>query len=391
MKKTLIALAALASTAAFAQSSVTISGRIDLGHANLKTTTTPTEGGAATLASTVKGSSLSGDQHGRTTSRLTFSGVEDLGGGLKAAFNYEVRLNPDNTGDGNGMGGTRNAFLNLSGGFGSVTVGTFLNSVDTLRGYSAGTYSAAGGDFLPDHGGLSGRSTNAIAYRSPSFGGAVVAVGVFSENSETQNSTGVVTANAKTQGTSLAVSYNAGPISAHAVTASAKGRTLAAAVAANVPGTVGFDATKAATFGSAAVDTDAKQTTSGFAVSYDIGMAKPYFAMETGKTTPAVSAVSTNTKYNAWELGATFPMGAFTPYVLIGQGKIKGLNAGVENSQRKTSAFQVGTTYALSKRTYVYGAVGQQKDTQQLNAATLPANRTAKKESGYKLGLVHSF
>jgi len=84
-------------------------------------------------------------------------------------------------------------------------------------------------------------------------------------------------------------------------------------------------------------------------------------------------------------------MGAFTPYVLFGNGKIKGHANNVLNNERKTSAFQVGTTYALSKRTYVYGAVGQQKNTQQLNAATAAANRTAIKESGYKLGLVHSF
>jgi predicted porin len=361
MKKTLIALAALASTAAFAQSSVTISGRIDLGHANLKTTTTPTEGGAAALGQTVKSSSLAGDEHGRTTSRLTFSGVEDLGGGLKASFNYETRLNPDNTAAA-GMDRTRNMFLNLSGGFGGVTIGTFLNSVDTLRGYSAGTYSAAGGDFLPDHGGLSGRSTNAIAYRSPSFGGVVVAVGLTNES--TQTTVGTVTTDAKTSGNSVAATYSAGPLSVHAVAASAK-RT--------------------------ATPVTGKQSTNGVAVSYDIGMAKPYFMIETGKATADTTASGTNTKYSAWELGATFPMGAFTPYVLFGNGKIKGQTNNVLDNERKTSAFQVGTTYALSKRTYVYGAVGQQKNTQQLNAATAAANRTAIKESGYKLGLVHSF
>ncbi len=382
MKKTLIALAALASTAAFAQSSVTISGRIDLGHANLKTTNTT--GGVTT--STVKNAQLAGDEQGRTTSRLTFSGVEDLGGGLKASFNYETRLTPDNTAT-PGMDRTRNMFLNLSGGFGGVTVGTFLNSVDTLRGYSASTYSAPGGDFLADHAGLSGRSTNAIAYRSPDFGGVVVAVGLTNQDAKTTNAAGVVTTQGKTTGNSVAATYNAGPLSVHGVVASAKGVVKSPAVAL----TQGNDATGVpGTPAVAAVDTTGKQSTNGLAVSYDLGMAKPYFALETGKTTPSTAAAGTNTKYNAWELGATFPMGAFTPYVVVGQGKIKGNTAGVASASNKTSAFQVGTTYALSKRTYVYGAVGQQTNTQDL-ARIAVANRTAVKESGYKLGLVHQF
>ena len=357
MKKTLIALAALASTAAFAQSSVTISGRIDLGHANIKTTETT----GTVTDRTVKASSLAGDQHGRTTSRLTFSGVEDLGGGLKASFNYETRLNPDNTAAA-GLDRTRNMFLNLSGGFGGVTVGTFLNSVDTLRGYSASTYSAPGGDFLANHAGLSGRSTNSIAYRSPSFGGVVVAVGLTNESTKT--TVGTVTTTAKTSGNSVAATYNAGPLSVHAVAASAK---------------------------QTATPVTGKQTTNGFAVSYDIGMAKPYFQYETGKTTPSTAVAGTNTKYNAWELGSTFPMGAFTPYVTLGQGKIKDATNGVAVvDTAKTSAFQVGTTYALSKRTYVYGAVGQFK-VKETTSNVAAALREASKTSGYKLGLVHQF
>ncbi len=357
MKKTLIALAALASTAAFAQSSVTISGRIDLGHANIKTTTTT----GTVTNSTVKASQLAGDEQGRTTSRLTFSGVEDLGGGLKASFNYETRLTPDNTAT-PGMDRTRNMFLNLSGGFGGVTIGTFLNSVDTLRGYSASTYSAPGGDFLADHAGLSGRSTNAVAYRSPSFGGVVVAVGL--TNQSTKTTVGAATTDAKTSGNSVAATYNAGPLSVHAVAASAK---------------------------QTATPVTGKQSTNGVAVSYDIGMAKPYFVLETGKTTPSTAAAGTNTKYSAWELGATFPMGAFTPYVLFGSGKIKDATTGVAVvDTTKTSAFQVGTTYALSKRTYVYGALGQTK-AKDATAGVAAANIGAVKESGYKLGLVHQF
>jgi hypothetical protein len=52
-------------------------------------------------------------------------------------------------------------FLNVGGGFGSVTIGTYLNALDAVRGFSAATYSAPGGDFLANH--LSAASTSLIS------------------------------------------------------------------------------------------------------------------------------------------------------------------------------------------------------------------------------------
>jgi predicted porin len=257
--------------------------------------------------------------------------------------------------------------------------------VDTLRGYSAATYSAPGGDFLANHtssainngGALPGtlaaagvsslvgaRSTNAVAYRSPSFGGVVITGGLTAESQTITNNAGVITERAKGSGNSLAATYNAGPLSVHGVIANAK-----------VTG----------------VTNTRKSSVNGVAVSYDIGMAKPYFVLENGKNTPVTSASATNDKYSAWELGSTFPMGAFTPYVTIGQGKVKNnVTGSTVVGTTKTRAFQVGTTYALSKRTYVYGAVGQDKFTE--TTAGVPAAQIdSMKRSGYKLGLVHQF
>jgi len=72
MKKTLIALAATATTAAFAQ--VTLTGNLDQ--------TAYSQGAAAGMASNANSSSL-----------IKFSGSEDLGGGLKASFNLIGDLN----------------------------------------------------------------------------------------------------------------------------------------------------------------------------------------------------------------------------------------------------------------------------------------------------------
>ncbi len=83
MKKSLIALAALATvaTAAQAQSSVTAYGIIDSGVAVMNNDTSST--------SALSGGALA-------TSRWGFKGVEDLGGGLQAAFNLEGGIYADN-------------------------------------------------------------------------------------------------------------------------------------------------------------------------------------------------------------------------------------------------------------------------------------------------------
>ncbi len=77
MKKTLVALAALASVSAFAQSTVTLSGIVDLGYQNISNL-----GGQNT--------NLVG-QNGARTSTFKFNGVEDLGGGMNANFQFEVQ------------------------------------------------------------------------------------------------------------------------------------------------------------------------------------------------------------------------------------------------------------------------------------------------------------
>jgi len=85
MKKSLIALAALATvaTAAQAQSSVEMYGVIDLGFASV----TKVSPGSATVSGLQNG--------GLSTSRLGFRGTEDLGGGLKAKFNLESEVLAD--------------------------------------------------------------------------------------------------------------------------------------------------------------------------------------------------------------------------------------------------------------------------------------------------------
>jgi predicted porin len=93
MKKSLLALAVLGAFAgvASAQSSVTVYGIIDLGVAKQNGGTTWLQGGTGSIGPA--GNKYTIQQ--AYASRLGFRGIEDLGGGLRAAFNLEHRFNPD--------------------------------------------------------------------------------------------------------------------------------------------------------------------------------------------------------------------------------------------------------------------------------------------------------
>lgn len=100
-------------------------------------------------------------------SRFGFKGAGDIGNGLTAVGRYEFSTVTDK--EGTGVGDTRLAYVGLSGGFGTITMGNqwsaFFNSVGTFMSptYSLGYYlysSVAGGPF---------RTSNTIKYAN-SFG-----------------------------------------------------------------------------------------------------------------------------------------------------------------------------------------------------------------------------
>lgn len=151
----LAVLALVGSTAAFAQSSVTLYGRVN-------TTVERQESG------NVKQTGLFNN-----SSRFGFKGTEDLGGGLKAGFQLESGFNSDTGASATTFFG-RQSEVNLSGGFGTVRLGRF-----TAESY----YATA--DYVSMHNHDTGSSSDAfyayvmpdankIAYRTPTFGGLTV-------------------------------------------------------------------------------------------------------------------------------------------------------------------------------------------------------------------------
>lgn len=109
MKKTLVALAALAVVGSVsAQSSVTVYGILDTGYSSYSN-----DGINGTK---VRQNGLSSSN--TITSRLGFRGVEDIGGGLKAKFNVELGINADDGSNqiGTNTGNVQSAAANSPGG-----------------------------------------------------------------------------------------------------------------------------------------------------------------------------------------------------------------------------------------------------------------------------------
>jgi len=162
MKKTVLALAAIAaSSAAFAQSSVTLYGVVDMSVESVKGNTA----GKSTTFNRVSSDNLA-------TSRIGFKGVEDLGGGLKAKFQLESGLKTD-TG---AFGDSARAFNRAAWvGLASAEAGELrIGRQDSLIGAQiADAISAQAYDASVVAGTLGGvtyrRIDNALTYIAPTF------------------------------------------------------------------------------------------------------------------------------------------------------------------------------------------------------------------------------
>jgi len=188
MKKSLLALAVLTAVtgAASAQSSVTLYGKVDLG---LVLDSGSSAGKSIRISSGVTGGS-----------RIGFKGVEDLGGGMKAAFQLETGYCADSaagapnfcTGSNQFMG--RQAHGDLTGAFGAISAGRQyslgFNNLSTIDPF--GTGFAGQVNNIVDPSGI--RLNNSATYSTPNLGGftasAEIAFGEQTGNWEANRETG---------------------------------------------------------------------------------------------------------------------------------------------------------------------------------------------------------
>lgn len=151
----LAVLAACGASAAMAQSSVNLYGRVNTSIEHQKL-------GNSSATGMLTNSSFIG-----------FRGTEDLGNGLKAGFVLEANFNSDD-GAGSDEGAfnfKRNSEINLAGGFGMLRLGSFdaysyTVTADTISMHNHDTGTSADALYF----GATGRG-NTIAYRTPDIAG----------------------------------------------------------------------------------------------------------------------------------------------------------------------------------------------------------------------------
>lgn len=352
MQKKFIALAVagLVSGAAFAQSNVTVYGVADA-------TFDVVSAGSSTYALDALGNVVNnaGGNLGNMTrissnsSYLGFKGVESLGNGLNAVFQLEGGLNVDGSGSGT-FGFGRDTFVGLSGGFGTVVLGTLTGptralgaSLDVFSGATgigantallgklgnAATFGVDGNNNANTAAGC-GRSSvctslfdtrwkNAVAYVSPNLGG-VTLTGAYVAN-ENKSQDNIAAANkVNTKGYDVGAVYKNGPI-------------MAGLTYNHV--SIGDD-----------LNTKAKDLRLGG--SYDFGVASLRLVFDQTKLN---ADGGLELKQNVWGIGGTFNVTAAGK--IVGQyyqaGDVK-TNLGTAD-QTGAKLFALGYEHSLSKRT----------------------------------------
>ena len=222
MQKKIIALAvaAAASSAAFAQTNVQIYGVMDVGQAYVKSSgaTANAQGvGSFNNAPMVTGTGVNQGSVGRldtNASYIGFKGTEDLGNGLKALFQFETHIN----GDVGGWDSARDTFVGVTGGFGTVVAGNLTHplramgaKVELLPGAAGfGATMALTGTINGTKTGADQRASNAVAYVSPNFGGFTGTVAYVNGENRKNATTTVNEVNQKQY--QVAAQYENGPL-----------------------------------------------------------------------------------------------------------------------------------------------------------------------------------
>ena len=178
-KKSLLALAALGlSGAAWSQSSVTLYGIADAGLGRMASDAK--SGGDANNKTQFTSASLVNN----LDSRVGLLGSEDLGGGLKAGFNFESGLDLDDGSATSSKFWARQAHLWISDDWGTLKLGRqFTVSSQLTKAYElTGTanYSVLANTY--NYASLGRRADSAISYTSPTFSDFTVAASYVSKN-----------------------------------------------------------------------------------------------------------------------------------------------------------------------------------------------------------------
>jgi predicted porin len=338
------------------------------------------------LANVTEGLSTSSRQNlSRSTGAIQVSGTEDLGGGLKAGFRIEELIQGGQTsanravlGTGLTVGnlGSRQSFLTVGGGFGTVKVGRDLDANAQMIGVGnvSGANAWVGLDGSTDNSVYYGNiRSNSVSYSTPTIAGFTASFGISPADYSTlgtratttapaangfcaQNTTtttagacdGIVVLQTNPLATSvkqdnpsaLAVTYSNGPLNAGLVRTAYEGssNTVATTLAGN----------------------------------YDFGFVK----VGALRQTLAADAKETRT---ATVISANAPIGAFALQAAYGKSDA----SAAVTATKSVKHTLLGVQYNLSKRTSAYFVSSNKK----VDGAT--ASDFDHKETGF--GIKHAF
>lgn len=387
MQKKIIALAiaGLASTAAFAQTNVTVYGVVDLGQALVKST-----GGSNNSEQPIV------SRLDNNSSYVGFKGVEDLGNGLKALFQLESGYNSD-SGDSSGWGASRDTYVGLTGGFGTVVAGklthplrAFGSKVELTPGAAGfGTMASVTGTIMGIKTGADDRASNAVAYVSPNFGGFTGTVAYVNGETRTgQDAVGTNQGGTNARQYQIAGQYENGPLFVGAGYHLAKSFNLTSLSALGGPNVAfnenGQDATVARLVAVYTLPTKTKLT--GL---YD------YTQVKTGDVGEVVLGTD-KIKRHAWSIGVAQPFGKNTVGLEYGRShNVKGDETVNDSGSQIYSAIY---TYDLSKRTSLHARASYLNNGSNINNAFYlnkvdngVTQAAGNDYTGYMVGLRHTF
>jgi predicted porin len=362
IRLSVLALAATGSTA-FAQSSVTLSGTLDLAvrHVN---------NGVSSQKQLVR--------EGANSSKLVFSGVEDIGGGLKAGFYLDSSVRAD-TGTASSTFWERRSTVSLLSPLGEIRLGrdgALGNSgpgdFDALNGKGVGNVMNLATPFNFSNTTTFTRVSNAVSYLTPKT------LGGFYGQVQLAPSEGVAGSKYK----ALSLGYYKGPLE----TRFTYGLAGVSTVAGVNPATGVSTAAQAASG-------DFKYIVLG--ASYDFGPVRVLGSVIDWISAEAVATGAKRKQLN-YNIGAMVPVGQGT----VNFAYTHANRSGMGSDQQDASQFGLQYLHKLSKRTAVY--VSAARLTQDALAAADTASSggrynmdgttvLGRSATGFDIGLRHSF
>lgn len=279
------------------------------------------------------------------SSRIGFKGSDNLGNGTAVIWQVESAIG-QNSGEGNWA--SRNSFVGLEGGFGTVRVGNYDSaySLMDITGPQAELFDSYGDsvDYKQSYGfygRANARMKNSLSYETPNLNGFTGRISYGSDNKANQGNNAWIL--------SGSVTYTIGGFSVAGAYQQFKNHV---------------DLVDDA---SAEKKVGGKLKTGKVAANYkfDNGLNIGAGWERIKVSGPNAAGASASERQDSWVLAANYPVGSWTLQAAYGQaGKVKENNGGVVNRIKgeKAKMLLLGTQYSLSKRSTLYGYVAHVKN-----------------------------